>query len=197
MFTGIIESVGVVSRVSGSDAGMRFRIDSDDFGALPLGSSVSVDGACLTVVDSAQGWFDVELVMETLERTSLSSAREGSAVNLERAMIATGRFDGHIVQGHVDGVGRITKVDREGTGWRFAISAPSAVAAYLVEKGSVTVQGVSLTVARIDGADFEVALIPHTMEVTTMGSLQPGDQVNLEADILAKYVERLLSRVDT
>lgn len=195
MFTGIVEAVGIVSDVAGSAAGKRFRIQSPIVtDELAIGSSIAVDGTCLTVVAAEPGWFDVELVSETLGRTSFGSTVAGSAVNLERALPATGRFDGHIVQGHIDGVGSVVFLEPDGAGWRLRLSAPPAVAPYLVEKGSVTVQGVSLTVACVNESEFEIALIPHTVESTTLGRLVSGDSVNLEADILAKYIERLLSR---
>ena len=197
VFTGIIESIGTVTAASGDETGRRFGIESSPVVSnLPIGSSVSVNGTCLTVVSVLGDVFDVELVAETLARTSLGAIVVGSRVNLERAMPASGRFDGHIVQGHVDGVGVVVAVEAEGDGVRMTIDAPPAVAGYLVEKGSVTVQGVSLTVAALTGATFQVALIPHTLEVTTLRGLAAGDEVNLEADILAKYIEALIRKRD-
>ena len=197
VFTGIIESIGTVTTASGDETGRRFGIRSSQLARdLPIGASIAVDGTCLTVVEVRNDVFDVELVTETLTRTSLGGLAEGSRVNLERAMPASGRFDGHIVQGHVDGVGVVLAVEAEGDGVRLTIDAPETVSGYLVEKGSVTVQGVSLTVASLTGSTFQVALIPHTLEVTTLGSLAAGDGVNLEADILAKYIEALIRKRD-
>lgn len=195
VFTGIIEAIGTVTAASGDESGRRLGIESSLVAAdLPIGSSVSVDGVCLTVVGVQDDVFDVELVAETLARSTLGAVTAGSPVNLERAMPAAGRFDGHIVQGHVDGVGMVVGVAPEGEGVRMTIEAAGSVAAYLVEKGSVTVQGVSLTVAGLSGSRFQVALIPHTLEVTTLGQLAVGDGVNLEADILAKYIEALIRK---
>lgn len=197
VFTGIIESIGTIATISGDEAGRRLGIESSLVASdLPIGSSVSVDGTCLTVVEVSGVVFDVELVTETLNRTSLGAVAVGSRVNLERAMPASGRFDGHIVQGHVDGVGVVVAVEAEGDGLRMTIEAPQSVSEYLVEKGSVTVQGVSLTVAGLAGSKFQVALIPHTLEVTTLGDLAVGHEVNLEADILAKYIEALIRKRD-
>jgi riboflavin synthase len=197
VFTGIIESIGTVTTATGDEVGRRLGIESSLVASdLPIGASVSVDGTCLTVVEVAGDVFVVELVTETLNRTSLGAVAVGSRVNLERAMSVSGRFDGHIVQGHVDGVGVVVAVAGEGDGLRMTIEAPRSVSGYLVEKGSVTVQGVSLTVAGLVGSRFEVALIPHTLEVTTLGDLAVGDEVNLEADILAKYIEALIRKRD-
>lgn len=193
MFTGIIETVGRVVAVEGTDEGRRFVFEgpevTDD---LPIGASIAVNGACLTAVRVDGERFAVDAVLETLNRTNLGDLEEGDGVNLERAMPASGRFDGHVVQGHVDGIGRIDSIVPEGEGQRWRITAPDAVLRYVVEKGSITVDGVSLTVAALGPGWFEIALIPHTLAVTTFGSATVGEAVNLEVDILAKYVERLL-----
>lgn len=193
MFTGIIEAVGHVTRVIGDSDGRRFTFESalitDD---LPIGASISVNGACLTAIDVDPPHFSVEAVLETLRRTNLGDIGDGDSVNLERAMPASGRFDGHVVQGHVDSTGTIVAIDPEGDGRRWRISAAEDAMRYVVEKGSITVDGVSLTVAAIGGDWFEIALIPHTLAMTTFGSAALGDTVNLEVDILAKYVERLM-----
>lgn len=195
MFTGIVETVGVITEVEETDGGRRFRIKSETVADSTVGSSVAVAGVCLTITGTEGDEFMVELVSETIRRTSLGRLGVGERVNLERAMSASGRFDGHIVQGHVDGVGRVTEVVEEGEGRRLTVGEiPATVAPYVVEKGSITVEGVSLTVAALTPDGFEVALIPHTLGVTTLGALQTGDLVNLEADILAKYLERLLVR---
>ncbi len=195
VFTGIIEAVGHVAEAEQTDEGRRFRIEAGAIaGGLPIGASVSINGTCLTATDVDPPVFTVELVSETLRRTTLGGLTVGAAVNLERALPAAGRFDGHIVQGHVDGVGVVVSVRDAGAGRLIEIDAPREVSAYLVEKGSVTIDGVSLTVTHVDGARFGVALIPHTLHITTLGSLVPGLTVNLEADVLAKYIEKLLER---
>jgi riboflavin synthase len=192
MFTGIVEAVGTISAAAIGTGGARFTIDApvimEDVG---IGDSIACDGACLTVVDRTDTAFAVDVVTETLARTMLGDWIEGTAVNVERAMPATGRFDGHIVQGHVDGVGTVAAVAPAGDGRRVTVEAPETVARYVVEKGSITVAGISLTVASVDGDRFDIALIPHTLGGTTSGRWEPGDRVNLEADVIAKYVERL------
>lgn len=193
MFTGIIEELGTIDAVSGNTDLRRFRIRAPRTSAeLAIGSSVAVEGVCLTVVELDDGGFTVEAVPETLARTTLGMRDRGDRVNLERPLAASGRFDGHIVQGHVDGVGEVMAVFADGDNRRLRIRPPAGLLRYVVEKGSVTVDGVSLTVAALTAEDFEVALIPHTLAVTTLGDRVAGDGVNLEVDILAKYVERLL-----
>jgi riboflavin synthase len=195
MFTGIVEELGAVTGAETSEAGKRMTIRGPlTVSDLSVGDSIAVNGTCLTAVsvDHLAGTFDLELVLETLDRTSLGAVGVGSTVNLERAMPAAGRFDGHIVQGHVDGVGVVAIVEPEGMGRRLGIDIPEALERYVVEKGSITVDGVSLTVAAVHGHRVEIALIPHTLEVTTLGSKALGERVNLEVDILAKYVERLM-----
>ncbi len=195
MFTGIIEAVGRLVEVEETDEGRRFQIESPSVASgLPIGASVAINGTCLTSIRTDGERFTVELVSETLRRTTLGRFRPGDSVNLERAMPASGRFDGHIVQGHVDGVGSVLSVSDAGDGRILEFEALPGVAEYLVEKGSVTIDGVSLTVTHVDDARFGVALIPHTLDVTTLGGLRPGDEVNLEADILAKYLDKLLAR---
>lgn len=195
VFTGIIETVGMVAEQTGTEAGIRLVIEApaliDD---LKVGASVAVNGTCLTAVEVGDGRFSVDMVAETIGRTAPAGLAVGSLVNLERAMPVNGRFDGHIVQGHVDGVGRIRSLRGEGAGVRMTIDISPGLHRYIVEKGSVGVHGVSLTVARTDESGFEVALIPHTYRVTNLHLLTEGDSVNLEVDILAKYIERLLRR---
>ena len=194
MFTGIVEATGVIVDAADFDGGTRFVIACPDVTeGLDVGDSVAVQGACLTATEIVDGRFSVALVTETLQRTSLGTFRPDDPVNLERAMPANGRFDGHIVQGHVDGVGTVRDVTPDGEGRRVTITSPPQLLRYVVEKGSITVDGVSLTVAGLHGDSFEVALIPHTLEVTTLGALAPASPVNLEVDILAKYVERLMT----
>jgi riboflavin synthase len=200
MFTGIVEETGTVL-----DAGRRLRVRvrriAPDSG---IGASIAVDGVCLTVVDrcpkgSPEGPDGSDVVLafdlsdETLSRTSLGRSRPGDRVNLERPVAPEGRLGGHLVQGHVDGVGRIREVRRVRTGRELSVGIPVALGRYIAEKGSITVDGVSLTVTRVDDDAFGVALIPFTLEATTLGEREPGDEVNLEVDVVARYVERLLA----
>lgn len=185
MFTGIIEEVGAVSRRSGSDMTVMAKIVLE---GVQEGDSIAVNGACLTVVSFGPDSFVVQMSPETLERTTLGSLRPGDAVNLERALAYGGRMGGHFVQGHVDGVGRIHSVQNQGEFalWRF--QAPNDVARYLVPKGSVAVDGISLTVIEPVGDTFGVAVIPATIEKTTLSSKRAGDPVNMEADMLGKHI---------
>jgi riboflavin synthase len=193
MFTGIVEGTGAIRSVSGSGQGARVRLAARLAGRRPnLGESISVDGVCLTVVRRGNGWFDVDLSPETLRVTTLGERGAGSAVNLERALRAGDRLGGHFVQGHVDGVGTVRSVRRAGTARVITFQAPEAVSAYLVSRGSVAVDGVSLTVTEVGAGRFQVVLIPHTLAVTTLRDLRPGRRVNLEADILGKYVRAFL-----
>ena len=193
MFTGIVEQIGSVQEATDTEVGRRLVVSGDGLGALPIGASISVNGVCLTAVETGDDEVVVEVIPESLQRTNLGTLGRDSQVNLERPMPANGRFDGHIVQGHVDGIGTITAIERTADGGVvMKVSVPGSLQRYLVEKGSITIDGVSLTVA-VSGDDwFSVALIPHTLEVTTLGLRNPGDTVNLEVDVLAKYVERLL-----
>ena len=195
MFTGIVEETGVVRDARPRDEVVAVTIEArlvmDGLGA---GDSIAVNGCCLTAVSVSPGSFVCELTPETLSRTSFGpDLAAGRRVNLERPLAASGRFDGHIVQGHVDGVGRVTSMRRYEQSAVLEIAPPAALERYLVEKGSVSVDGVSLTVAGLRPGAFSVALIPFTLERTTLDDLRPGDLVNLEADVIAKYVERLLS----
>ena len=192
MFTGIVAQQGSIANVEAVVDGRRLVIDLGGLDGLGVGDSISVNGVCLTAVEVAPGRATVDVVLETLDRSNLGALQPGDPVNLELPMPASGRFDGHIVQGHVDGVGEVVSVVSEGEGRRMAINAPQGLMRYLVEKGSVTVDGVSLTVAALTEHGFEVALIPHSLTVTTLGLRQAGEKVNLEVDVLAKYVERLL-----
>jgi riboflavin synthase len=192
MFTGIIEELGRVRAVHA--AGARIEIECTDVLAdASIGASIAVNGCCLTVIEIGDGWWAADAQPETLARTTLGTLEPGDPVNLERPVRLADRLGGHLVQGHVDGVGTVQARAPEADGSAVVtIAAPDAVLRYVVEKGSVTVDGVSLTVTRVDDAAFAVALIPHTLAVTTLGSRGPGDVVNLEVDVLAKYVERLL-----
>ena len=196
MFTGIIETVGEVAEVKPTPAGFRLRLTTDLSPELTPSESIAVNGVCLTIMELAdlgdEITFAAELSEETLARTSLRTVVAGSPVNLERPVPAGGRLGGHVVQGHVDGTGLVRALDPQEGSVVMWIQAPVALRRYLVEKGSVAVDGVSLTVAGLEEAAFSVALIPHTLTATTLHSRAPGDVVNLEVDILAKYVESLL-----
>jgi riboflavin synthase len=192
MFTGIVEHRGSVVSVERADRAMRLVVDPGPITGIPIGGSIAVNGVCLTAVDAPEGQLVFDLVAETLDRSTLGRLQPGDPVNLERPMPADGRFDGHIVQGHVDGVGEIQALEPDGEGRRMRVRVPVDLARYLVEKGSVTIDGVSLTVAAVDGQELEIALIPHSLEVTTLGLRTVGEEVNLEVDVVAKYVEKLL-----
>ncbi|MDR7415234.1 MAG: riboflavin synthase [Armatimonadota bacterium] len=189
MFTGIVEEVGRIADRAGNRLWIRAERVVGDLG---VGSSIAVDGVCLTVVDLRPPAFAVDLSPATLHRTTLGLRQPGDPVNLERPLLATGRVGGHFVQGHVDGVGQVVGLRREGESAWMELTAPPEVARYLVPRGSVAVDGVSLTVADAGEEAFSVCLIPYTLRHTTLGERRPGDPVNLEADILAKYVEQLL-----
>jgi len=198
MFTGIVEGLGEVLSVDRTAEGGRLRVRAGTLLAgAQVGESIAVSGACLTMAVLDGEAFTADLAAETLRRTTLRGLRPGDPVNLERPLRLDQRLGGHIVQGHVDGVGTVTAVRREGEGLWMEIEPPATLMPYLAAKGSVAVDGVSLTIARLSGEAFAVALIPHTLAVTTLGRRQTGDQVNLEVDILAKYVERLLEGVRT
>ena len=192
MFTGIVEHRGSVLSVESANGGMRLVVDTGPLPQIELGGSIAVNGVCLTGVESGPGRIGLDVVRESLSRSTLGELHPGDPVNLERPMAADGRFDGHIVQGHVDGVGVIAAVEPEGQGKRIRLRVPDVLSRYVIEKGSITVDGVSLTVAAVEGEEVEVALIPHSLQVTTLGLRAVGEEVNLEVDLVAKYVEKLL-----
>jgi riboflavin synthase alpha subunit len=195
VFTGIVRERGRVAAVEQVADGVRLTIDAPQTATtVAPGDSVSLAGVCLTAVAVPDGRIVFDAVPETLRRSTLGRLDAGDALNVEPALRAGDPLGGHYVQGHVDGVGRARSVEREGDGARLWIEAPPDVLRYCVEKGSVTVDGVSLTVAELADDAFAVALVPHTLAVTTLGALAAGDEVNLEADVLAKYVERLVTR---
>jgi riboflavin synthase len=190
MFTGIVRELGTVNAFDGS----RLVVAASETAAsAAVGDSVAVAGVCLTVVERGEGRLAFDVVPETLSRTALGRLEPGSSVNLEPSLRIGDQLGGHVVQGHVDAVGRVRSVEQEGEGRRVWVDAPESVVRYCIEKGSIAVDGVSLTVAAFDDEGFEVALIPHSLAVTTLGTLEPGDQVNLETDVLGKVVERLLA----
>jgi len=191
MFTGIVRERGRVASLQEEPEGLRLEIDAPETASqLDVGDSVSISGACLTATAVANGSFSVTAVQETLDRTTLGRLAAGGEVNLETATRAGDPLGGHFVQGHVDAVGRVASFE-DG---RLRVAAAPEILRYCVEKGSIAVDGVSLTIAGLRDDAFEVALIPHTLEVTTLGALEAGDEVNLEVDVLAKYVERLIDR---
>jgi riboflavin synthase len=194
MFTGIVRERGRVVSAAPADDGVRLRIAAPETArATAVGDSVAIAGVCLTAVTVADGEIEFDAVAETLRRSSLGRLEAGEEVNVEPALRAGEPLGGHYVQGHVDGVGRVRSVEPEGDGRLVRFDAPSELLRYCVEKGSVTVEGVSLTVTDVDDHGFGVALVPHTLAVTTLGAVGPGDEVNLEVDVLAKYVESLLT----
>ncbi|WP_136716738.1 riboflavin synthase [Halorientalis salina] len=190
MFTGIVEQTGTVLDTEDDEGGRRVRVQAD-LDDLHHGQSIAINGACLTVEEFGSDWFDLFLSQETVERTYLGTVAEDDIVNVERALPADGRFDGHFVQGHVDGTAEVTAIDEIGDDWEFRFSVPEGLERYLVEKGSVTVDGISLTVADLDD-DFGVAIIPATYELTTLSAKSVGDPVHIEVDVVAKYVESML-----
>jgi len=192
VFTGIVEERGRVAVAGDGHLVVEARTvvrDSD------VGASVSVNGVCLTVVERTDASLRFDLSEQTLERTCLGDLRPGDPVNLERPVTLVARLGGHLVQGHVDGVGDVTRVDVDATGGaRVSLRVPAEVSRYVVERGSIAIDGVSLTIAAVDGEEITVALIPHTLAVTTLGLAAPGRQVNVEADVIARYVERSMER---
>jgi riboflavin synthase len=194
MFTGIIQALGQVSAFEHRRDGARLRIDCPDLepGRWKAGDSIAVAGCCLTALDIDETGFSADLSDETLDCTSLGALLEGSEVNLEPALAMGDRLGGHWVTGHVDGLARLITLTDLGDNTRLVFEVPDALARYVAPKGSVTLDGVSLTVNRVDGPRFEVNIIPHTWSVTTLGRLREGDQVNLEVDLLARYMDRLL-----
>jgi riboflavin synthase alpha subunit len=193
VFTGIVREVARVVSAQGAEGGLALEIEAPTTVAqLAVGDSIAIAGVCLTAEAVENGRVTLHAVPETLSRTTLGSLCAGDEVNVEPALRAGEPLGGHYVQGHVDAVGRVQSVEAEGEGLRVFVEAPPELLRFLVEKGSVAVDGVSLTVAELAEDAFAVALVPHTLEVTTLGGLEPGDEVNLEVDVLAKYVERLL-----
>ena len=193
MFTGIVEATGEVTAVDAGEEGRRLTVTAPFADELAPGDSVSVSGTCLTVEAADAGAFEVFLATETVERTGLGDLAVGDGVNLERAMPADGRFDGHLVQGHVDATTELLDVEPVGEDWTFTVALPAGLERYVVEKGSIALDGVSLTVAGLDADAFTVAVIPTTYRETTLGGREPGDRLNVEVDVLAKYVERQLA----
>ncbi|MGB2711157.1 MAG: riboflavin synthase [Conexibacter sp.] len=197
MFTGLVQGIGTVTAVEPGADGVRLTVETPLAGELRAGDSVAVNGVCLTAVDPAAGppaRFAADVMNETLRRSSLAAATRGASVNLELPLRAHDRLGGHVVQGHVDGLGTVAAVDGDGFARVVQIAAEPALLRYVVEKGSIAVDGVSLTVSAVDEKTLSVSLIPETLERTTLGAAAPGRTVNLEVDVLAKYVEKLVAR---
>lgn len=193
MFTGIVEEVGALRRLTNITNGARLTVTANTVTQdAKLGDSIAVNGVCLTVVEKTADSFAADLSAETLKRTSLRQAVVGTRVNLERALLPTTRLGGHIMQGHVDGTGHLISAQSIGEGWTVRIGFPAELARYLVEKGSIAVDGISLTIAALGESWFEIAVIPHTWQMTNLSSLASGAAVNLEVDIIAKYVEKMM-----
>jgi riboflavin synthase len=191
MFTGIVTDIGtVVARETRGDTHFRIRTRYET-ASIDIGASIACAGVCLTVVQKGADWFAVDVSAESLSRTTLGNWQDGSAINLERSLKVGDELGGHIVSGHVDGVGEVVATRSEGDSLRIDFRAPANLAGFIAEKGSITIDGASLTVNGVDGAVFGVNLIPHTQQVTTLGKLKAGDRVNLEIDVLARYVARL------
>ena len=191
MFTGIVTDIGRVRDVRASDRDRRYEIETAwDTASIDLGASISHAGCCLTVVEKGLGWFAVEVSNETLSKTTLGAWKAGDDVNLERAARLGDEMGGHVVSGHVDGLGKVVSITPEGGSHRIEVEAPAPLHRYIAAKGSITVDGVSLTVNAVDGRIFSLNIIPHTWEATTLGRLKAGDPVNLEIDMLARYLAR-------
>lgn len=194
MFTGIIQAVGTVRAISRQGGDMRLRIATGklDLGDVQLGDSIATNGVCLTVVELPGDGFVADVSNETLTRATLTDFAVGQTVNLEKALTPTTRLGGHIVSGHVDGIGEVIEIRQDGRSVRYRVKAPDELAKYMAEKGSITVDGISLTINAIDGAVFDLNIVPHTVGETTIGNWKAGSRMNLEVDVLARYLERLL-----
>lgn len=194
MFTGIILAVGKIAAIQAKGGDFRFKIETGKLAIeeAALGDSIAVNGVCLTAVELGTNYFCADVSNETIARTGLKTAQVGDAVNLELALTPTTRLGGHIVSGHVDGLGSVISKQQDGRSFRFKFKAPDNIAKYIAEKGSICINGVSLTVNEVDGATFTVNIVPHTLQETTLGELVAGKEVNLEVDLLARYMERLM-----
>ncbi len=198
MFTGIIEEIGKIKAIQRNGSNSFIIIEAKKvLEDVHIGDSIAVNGVCLTVTKTESSIFQADVMNETLNRSSLGSLRQGSVVNLERAMSANGRFGGHIVSGHIDGTGTIRDIKNDGIAIWYTISASPEIMRYIVEKGSIAIDGISLTVAKVTDRDFSVSVIPHTAEVTILSTKSKGDTVNLENDIIGKYVEKLIKPAET
>ncbi len=194
MFTGLIEAKGQIKSLSSTSEGARLEIESSqlDFSDVTIGDSIAVNGVCLTVVELSGNSFGVDVSIETLERSCFAKYYSGQGVNLEKALLPTTRLGGHLVSGHVDGVGKVEKINQQGNAWEFIISAPENCQRYIAEKGSICIDGISLTINEIVQQGFRLTIVPHTLEKTQMGNYEVGTLVNIEVDLLARYTEQLL-----
>ncbi len=196
MFTGIVTDIGTVKTIKPLSKGKRFRVETSyDTATIDIGASIAHSGVCLTVVEKGEGWFDVEAWEEALRLTTLSNVKEGQPINLERSLKIGDELGGHLVSGHVDGVAKIIAVDEEGYAVRFTLDAPKQLAKFIAAKGSVALDGTSLTVNKVEGTKFDVLLIKHSLEVTTWGDRKKGDFLNLEIDTMARYAARLSEKI--
>ncbi|TKB44505.1 riboflavin synthase [Thalassotalea mangrovi] len=194
MFTGIIEATGRIKAIQRQPSGARIEIDAQslDMGDVKLGDSIATNGICLTVTDFTTNSFSADVSLETLERTAFGNYQPGQRVNLEKAMLATSRFGGHIVSGHVDGLATVTAISERGNAWEYWLQVDKSLRAYIAEKGSVTIDGVSLTVNSVVDDKFRLTIVPHTRAETIIAEYGVGQQINLEVDVVARYVERLM-----
>lgn len=194
MFTGIIQSVGEIRRIESRGADALFVIGTGglDMSDVEIGDSIACQGVCLTAIEFGDDFYAADVSGETLTRTTFADLKVGSAANLEKSVTPTTRLGGHMVSGHVDGVGQVLSRTTDGRSERFVIEAPAELAKYIAEKGSICVDGISLTVNGVEGSKFDLNIVPHTLEVTTMGGLKTGSRVNLEVDVVARYLERLM-----
>ena len=193
MFTGIVEEVGKIKKIERNTVSAKLSIEADKvLQEVKEGDSIAVNGICLTVTSFTKNSFTADVMHETMNRTTLGKLKENSPVNLERALSVMGRFGGHMVSGHIDGRGKIVGIEKDDNAVLFTIETTEKILRYIVEKGSIAINGISLTVARVDRNNFTVSVIPHTLRVTSLGSFQKGDEVNLENDIVGKYIEKLL-----
>lgn len=194
MFTGIIQAVGEIAAMEPSGGDLRLRIQTGklDLGDVALGDSIAANGVCLTVIDLPGDGYWADVSVETLNFTTLGGLKTGARVNLEKALTPASRLGGHIVSGHVDGVGEVVSLQEDARSWRFVMRAPDELARYIAHKGSITVDGTSLTVNAVNGAEFELNIIPQTLAETVFGEYKPGTRVNLEVDVIARYLERLM-----
>jgi riboflavin synthase len=198
MFTGIIEGLGKITGIRSAGEGKRFAIDAGfALEGSKIGDSIAVNGACLTAVTIAKSRFEVDVSPETIDKTTLKNIKIGEPVNIERALRLSDRLDGHLVSGHIDGTGRVTHKTRKGNAILVGFSVPQSLARFMIPKGSVAIDGISLTINTCDEGNFEVSIIPHTADITTIGSRHVGDAVNIETDMIGKYVEKFLTMPNT
>lgn len=194
MFTGIIETVGEVSASRPIGGDIRITVSAPDFAEreVALGDSIALNGVCLTVVENAEHQFSFDVSVESINHTLIGDWKVGTKVNMEMALLPTTRLGGHLVSGHVDGLAKLKSLEEEARSWRMVFEAPESLRKYIAKKGSITINGTSLTVNSVDSNLFDINVIPHTFQVTTLGVLTPGDQVHIEVDLIARYLERLL-----